>query len=349
MCEKCFRSRWEYSSRPHVHLSVAQAECLDRLKTGMAAGDWPMEEAACICGAAPCSSDAYLLARRDRYGLAVGTWLSRRSGILWTSPRFTDLSLNRFYSEGPFQRIYRGPNDRVCWRFAKQIGHGIELREFLQKHLPEFTPAGKTVFDVGCGAGGCLEPFREEGAQVYGCDLGGGKYLEFGRMHGLHLVSGSAGQLAPFGQADLVILSHVLEHSPAPLEMLRQIRGILKPDGLLAIEVPGIKNLASYHSDLMRYLQNSHLFHFSAGTLSATARLAGFTTIATTETVRGLFKPTEDNSEATWDSAEAAEILKYLGGQETSFRLRRMRGRALQAISYSRKVARWIRRRLRQW
>ncbi len=216
----------------------------------------------CLCGARAQESDAILLATRDRYGFPVHTWLSRRSGLLWTSPRLTEKGLEEFYS-GHFQSIYRGAGELIALRYARQILRSEPILEFIARATGFRRFDGKVVFDIGCSAGGMLEGFRELGARVAGSDLGGKDYLKFGADRGLDLEEGTEEVLAAKGPADLILLVQMIEHLGDPIGFLRQIKGLLAPGGLVYVEVPGVMNLAPYRHDFLRYLQNSHPFHFS--------------------------------------------------------------------------------------
>ena len=43
-----------------------------------------------------------------------------------------------------------------------------------------------TIFEIGCGAGGILYSFHEDGKKVSGCDFGE-KYLKYGQNKGTSL------------------------------------------------------------------------------------------------------------------------------------------------------------------
>jgi SAM-dependent methyltransferase len=80
----------------------------------------------------------------------------------------------------------------------------------------------------------------------------------------------------------VVTLWHVLEHVPDPLEQLAEIRRVLKPGGLLVVEVPNARSATFsltkekwYYLDVPRHLQ-----HFTPSTIDAVLGQAGFTKIA---------------------------------------------------------------------
>ncbi len=118
-------------------------------------------------------------------------------------------------------------------------GHDIITAKMLPK-VCALIPAGGTALDIGCGQGPALEWFREHGFEAQGigtndddlraCHLAG---------HDVHRCDMHAlGE--HFGDAafDLVWARHVLEHSVAPFYVLHEFARVLKPGGILYVEVP---------------------------------------------------------------------------------------------------------------
>ncbi len=80
------------------------------------------------------------------------------------------------------------------------------------------------------------------------------------------------------GEFELITLWHVLEHLSAPVEMLREIRRVLTPGGVLVVAVP---NSASLQARLagQKWLHLDvpyHLYHFSLDNLSGLLSKYGF-------------------------------------------------------------------------
>lgn len=102
---------------------------------------------------------------------------------------------------------------------------------------------GLDVLDVGCGQGIDLCEYARAGARATGVDLTP-RHVELARKHlaelGLQatVVEGDAEQL-PFADAsfDRVSSNGVLHHTPDMAGALREIRRVLRPDGLATILV----------------------------------------------------------------------------------------------------------------
>jgi SAM-dependent methyltransferase len=309
--------RYEYSEEVELSLNKHQLEAIQKFKNKVD-NKYKFEEAVCLCGATPGSSESILIACKDRYGLEVKTWLSLKSGLLWSSPRLDQKGLEAFYDED-YRDIYVGGEELKSTFYIKQIHRGLSIKNFVFETASVSLKNDAVVFDIGCGAGGALEAFRDIGCKVFGCDYGT-EYLAYGRQRGLKLVYGGIAAMSEFGKADLIILSHVLEHSSDPLNMLKEAKNLLAEGGCIYINVPGIKNLSGdYKNNLLLFLQNAHLFHFSKNSLTVVGIKAGLEPIFIDDSVKAVFKESQQCNNKDWDNLEAKSILEYINSQEKQF------------------------------
>jgi hypothetical protein len=231
-----------------------------------------------------------LLAQKDRYGLPCDTVICKDCGLLITNPAMDSKSLSRFYSED-YRELYSGSAKADSPFFDYQHRRGKRIASFIKQHA-KISLQNKFVMEVGCGAGGILLAFREEGANILGLDLGA-DYLEYGiEKHHLALRQGSIENYAG-EKPDIIIYSHVLEHSQLPKELLN-IRKICHEETLIYIEVPGLLLFHKVHIDVMATLQTAHLFHFSLGTLTNLLSKYGFTLIYGNENIYSIFRLNND-------------------------------------------------------
>jgi 2-polyprenyl-3-methyl-5-hydroxy-6-metoxy-1,4-benzoquinol methylase len=126
------------------------------------------------------------------------------------------------------------------------------------------------MLDLGCYCGLLLDLARERGWDVIGLEP-----EETARRYAVeHLKLDVLGDtldentFSP-GSFDVIVSLQVLEHLLAPQKTLYQIARILKPGGLLVVEVPSIDNLGfrllgRWH----RHFARHHLFFFSTQTLT---------------------------------------------------------------------------------
>lgn len=273
--------RLRTSMRPSLSLKTLQVLTITQFRESVRDGNYSFSANPCLCGA----KDDTIVGFRDRYGLDVRTVLCRSCGLLRTDPYLDQESLARFY-EFHYQPIYTGVTQTPPEFFDAQMVHGKEIIRALQD---TGIPLPGCVLEIGCGAGGILEAFRQRGVRVAGCDLGG-SFLDYGRQKGLSLEHSAMEGLRKYAPADLVILSHVVEHFRDPVGELQKTCPLLTSDGYLYVEVPGlfwIEN--SYDGDFGRYLQNAHVYHFCLESLDYVMSLSGFSRFAGNEKVTAFY------------------------------------------------------------
>lgn len=99
------------------------------------------------------------------------------------------------------------------------------------------TPPGP-LLDIGCALGYTLQAAGRLGLEAIGVDIS--EYaVRLCRERGLRAEIGALDEL-PFADSafQLVIMKHVLEHTPRPREALREVRRVTRPGGGVLIAVP---------------------------------------------------------------------------------------------------------------
>jgi len=135
------------------------------------------------------------------------------------------------------------------------------------------------LLDVGCGTGKDLLRLQASGWAVTGVEISPyAASLARARL-GCEVMVGHFDEVALEGRSfDVVRLSHVLEHLPSPRKSLEKVHRLLRPGGLLWLEVPNAASAERrwfgrqwYQWDLPR-----HLYHFTPATLVRLLREIGF-------------------------------------------------------------------------
>ena len=152
-------------------------------------------------------------------------------------------------------------------------------------------PHGKFL-DVGCSTGAFLNGVKKYSDwDVFGVDFGEDavRYAQ----DTLGLANVRQGQLTdaayPDAFFDIVQINNVLEHVPDPLLLLRETRRIIKPGGVLYLNVPNGPNdsrcLLDFYNNtkLPARSPKGHIYFFSEASLTAMFQTVGFG-IAKTET-----------------------------------------------------------------
>lgn len=102
---------------------------------------------------------------------------------------------------------------------------------------------GAALLDIGSGHGALLEVAMRRGLRAEGIELAPA-IAEDCRRRGLHVrTAGFPEALAPGERFDAIVLLDVLEHLVEPRPALRELAARLKPNGLLALQVPNMASL----------------------------------------------------------------------------------------------------------
>ena len=101
--------------------------------------------------------------------------------------------------------------------------------------------AGKSLLEIGCGAGRFTIFFLEAGADVWSVDLSNAVeacYKNHGRHKSLHVCQGNVYSL-PFdsGSFDYVFMYGVMQHTPAPEDALQVAVDMARAGGKIAVDV----------------------------------------------------------------------------------------------------------------
>jgi 2-polyprenyl-3-methyl-5-hydroxy-6-metoxy-1,4-benzoquinol methylase len=142
---------------------------------------------------------------------------------------------------------------------------------------------GGTLLEIGVGHGAFLQSARQQGWKVLGVDIShyAAEYVQ--NTHGISVHRGTLAEASlPAESIDAVHMSHVLEHVPQPVEMMLAIKSLLRPGGVLAIEVPNeletllVRIREGVGAARAYSVQSTHLQFFSPKTLVHTATRSGY-------------------------------------------------------------------------
>ena len=145
----------------------------------------------------------------------------------------------------PFNLQNAGEQNYVEWEFEKGAD---AVRHYLGKYTTDDLFRGKTVLDMGCGAGGKSVYYLSLGAaRVVGADIVESYQSEsvaFAKSKGygpdrFTFILGDAGHLdIPDGTFDTVILNDFFEHASDPERVLAEAIRMLKPGGAVYVNFP---------------------------------------------------------------------------------------------------------------
>ena len=294
-----------------ITLNPLQLRMRDKVLNKLSNGDYKTEEVNCPCCNIPSNR---VIAEKDRFNLPNTVVICERCGFLFTSPRMNQSSYNEFYNN-EYRPLYVGESSAEFSFFLVQIKQGKRIHDYILKEIKDFDNDTKFVLEVGCGAGGILAYFKQKGHKVMGLDIGE-EYIEFGKNQSIELKSGNLESADLDQSPDLIIYSHVMEHILDLPQELSNIRKVANEKTLIYVEVPGVRNIhKAYQSDIMKYYQNAHTYHFTLTSLTRIFQQLDFARIAGNEFVRAIFQINKKSSEIRLDN-EFNEIEKYLTLQE---------------------------------
>ncbi len=221
------------------------------------------------------------VATRDRRGQPLETVLCTSCGLLSHARIPTEAELAGFYADH-YRRDYHGETSPTARRVMRAWRKG----ELTLRRLVPFLRTTDRILEVGAGIGCTTKVLELAGFAAEGIEPNHG-FRQYG-LQQLHarLRSGSLFDLAPEARYDAVLLVHVIEHFRSPRRALDHIYQLLTPGGRLYVECP---NAAALRPAAEQMFHFAHIHNFTAPTLNALARRAGF------EVVTQFATPTDPN------------------------------------------------------
>lgn len=237
----------------------------------------PLESLACdFCG----GQNFYPFWDRMRHGLNLPTVLCKTCGLCQTRPRPTETALAIFY-------------DRLYHRFHKAESPLTDSTEYVRRSvrlaiprlatLKRFLNSGEScsVFEIGAGVGQFqLLASRETSWQLAGIEPGRESFA-FCKQKNLNVAQLFVEEVSGSCLYDAIASFHVLEHVPSPRVFLEIAHRLLRPDGLIYLEVPNLARPGG--PSLNDFFQFPHLFSFTATTLRNYLRRSGFAPVYVAE------------------------------------------------------------------
>ena len=137
-----------------------------------------------------------------------------------------------FYEQGYFHGRKSGRD--------KRFEHRVRKAQRWVRSVLKFRPEAKGLLDVGCSLGYVVEAGKRLGLRSAGLDVS-----EYAVKRCVELgYDARQGDLSrmPFdsGSFDICVMKHVIEHTPNPVEALKEVKRVLSPRGLVLIAVPDV-------------------------------------------------------------------------------------------------------------
>jgi SAM-dependent methyltransferase len=203
----------------------------------------------------------------------------RQCGLMYLSPRPGPDEIGAYYP--PDYAPFRPAIEDEKWGLMRWMRQRkmIQRRKWVERFSRR---QSGDILDVGCATGLFLNEMARAGWHAKGVELAASAAEYARRRLGLDVFQGTLGQVTwPPESFDAITFWDVLEHTFSPISELRRAASLLKPGGLVAINVP------NWHS-LDRRLFGPywigldpprHLYVFTRSTLTALLERAGLSVL----------------------------------------------------------------------
>ena len=159
--------------------------------------------------------------------------------------------------------------------FTKNI---INLYQKRADEIVDFICQDSTILDIGCANGNFLDTLKKMGFKnLCGLDVAP-KCVELVQQKGFEAYEGGVFEEIPtlYNRFDCITLTQVLEHIYDVNGAIENIKRMLKPKGLLYIEVPDASRYHLFAKHAFSHFQYEHIFHFDPVSLENLAVRHGF-------------------------------------------------------------------------
>lgn len=182
----------------------------------------------------------------------------RACGLVYMNPRLTEPAITRFYD-----LVYSASGASSDFE-SDQQARTAYLLNITEQYLAD--PQHVTMLDIGCGAGQFLYGAQQQGWSIHGSELSSVAAQTASERLGVSIHAGDYREMT-LPPLDFVSLLEVMEHLRAPIDFVRDAVQLLKPGGVLLIEVPNIDALeyrvARWTGQMYRGFIIEHLYYYS--------------------------------------------------------------------------------------
>ena len=186
------------------------------------------------------------------------------------------------------------------------------------------------ILDVGCATGHLLATFRDAGFEnVTGLDPSR-RCVELARdLYGIRVLNMPISRMGASSERfDLILVSAVLEHLRDLTENVRALTSMLAEGGSIWFEVPDAGRFSSFVHSPFHQFSLEHINFFTARSLTALLRTAGFEPLAVWESIRtvrsfdepglnAIFSKSSSGSNSTRDPEQQHDLPAYVAACES--------------------------------
>lgn len=216
-----------------------------------------------LCNSSVVASDnrfSFLLGLKQPFAVSK----CQRCDLRWLNPRPTQEAYTKLYTNGDYFCSENTPDDYRKLA-SMRIPYFCHRLLQIERHFPHARKL--TILDIGAATGEFLGVAVTRGHDVVGVEFSDDARRSAYERHGIQLHGPDSLPTVDNGY-DVIHMNHVLEHLPNPLTTLNQCHQVLKPGGLIVIEVP--RQFDNDLDRLKRFLSTNNSPAFNAYSLHHT-------------------------------------------------------------------------------
>ncbi|HNX88775.1 MAG TPA: class I SAM-dependent methyltransferase [Paludibacteraceae bacterium] len=135
-----------------------------------------------------------------------------------------------------------------------QIKTGIGYYQNQRKEMLEFIPENaKFILEVGCGEGVFSSMMSREDREIWGIEINP-QSAELARKKCKQVFVGDFNEIygqLPRNYFDCIVFNDVLEHMYAPWDVLRNVKNLLTPQGVVVSSIPNFRYISNLITEIL--------------------------------------------------------------------------------------------------
>ena len=195
-------------------------------------------------------------------------------GLLYNYPRFEAIEISELYESYWKKRIE--PRDL--------LEGGLPNAEFrwktIEREIGESSLIGANLLEIGSAGGAFLQVAKNSGLNVTGVEIDKSCSQFIQKEIGCNVMDMTIEEILSghfiTEQFHIISLFHVLEHILHPVEILSRLRGLLRENGRIVLEVPNTDQPAMGNLEKFFFKEPTHVFYFTGHTIKALLQHAGY-------------------------------------------------------------------------
>ena len=199
-------------------------------------------------------------------------------GLYFLSPRPIQADIETYYPDSYV--AYRPAIEDEKWRIMRWKRRRNQRSRV--DSVTKYKQTGK-LLEIGCATGNYLVEMRKNGWDVYGVELQTEAASYARNRFNLDVKTGDLLDVNyPDHYFDVVTLWDVIEHTYNPLAILKEVRRILKPGGIVVFSQPDVasKGAKQFGRTWIGYDSPRHLYLFAGNSLHMVLEQSGLNLLA---------------------------------------------------------------------